>query len=118
MKQVILIVILAVGGYFGYQYYVDSSQESTPADTSNQDSTFIEYLPPIPDDCENKGKNFADAIYGNDIGRVSFSQRNFAQRAFQSCLVDAGFTDSQISRTVGAIKEDVKSLNPGSARGY
>lgn len=118
MKNLIFIAILAVAGYFAYQYYVDSS-EQVPSETSNNAGQISSgYLPPIPEECEAKAGNMGDAIYGYDIGRVSVAQLNHATRSFQSCLREAGFSDSDINGTYDMIKEDVMKLNPGSGKGY
>jgi len=116
MKNLIILVILGIAGYFSYQYFgVSQSVDSTEGET---ESTSYEYLPDVPGECEQKGGNMKDAIYGYDIGRVTMAQLNFATRSFQSCLRDAGFSDSQINKTVDGMKQDVMSLNPGSAKGY
>lgn len=116
MKNLLILAALAVAGYFAYQHFwVPQQQESATAESQ---SSSYEYLPDVPGNCENKGSNMKDAIYGYDIGRVSVAQLNFATRSFQSCLRDAGFTDSQINSTVDGMKADVKDLNPGSSRGY
>ena len=118
MKNLIILAIVAVAGYFAYQHFLgpSSQQPSIVSDDSGSGSSM--YLPPVPTPCEGKGKTMGDAIYGYDIGRVSVAQLNFATRSFQSCLRDAGFSDSEINGTCDKIKEEVMSLNPGSARGY
>lgn len=116
MKNIIIIAVLAVGGYFAYtQFYLTAPEEST---STTAEAPIDEYIPPVPGECEGKGKNMQDAIYGYDIGRVSVAQLNFATRSFQSCLKDAGFSNSQINTTVDDMKASVMELNPGSSRGF
>ena len=114
MKNLIFLAVLGVAGYFTYQYFVVPwLQEKAPAEP-----TAREYLPSIPAECEGKGKNMADAIYGNDIGRVSFSQLNHATRSFHTCLKNAGFSSADVNGTYDKIKEEVLGLNPGSSKGF
>lgn len=114
MKNLIILIVLGVAGYFTYQYFVVPWLDGyAPAEPTQR-----EYLPPIPTECEGKGKNMADAIYGNDIGRVSFSQLNHATRTFQTCLKNAGFTDSDVNGTYDKIKDEVMGLTPGSSKGF
>ena len=114
MKNMIALAIIGVAGYLIYQYLIVPRL----AGYGPADSTQHEYLPPIPSECEGKGKNMADAIYGNDIGRVSFSQLNHATRTFQTCLKNAGFTDSDVNGTYDKIKNEVMGLTPGSSKGF
>ena len=116
MKNLIILAVIAAAGYFAYQKFwvPQAHQESTSA----VQASAPDFLPPVPGECEGKGSTMKDAIYGYDIGRVSVAQLNFATRSFQSCLRDSGFSAAEINGTVDAMKEDVKSLNPGSSRGY
>lgn len=116
MKNLVIIAVLAVAGYFAYTHFYLSAPDD--AASIGDQSPVDEYIPPVPDKCEAKAKNMQDAMYGYDIGRVSVAQLNFATRSFQSCLRDAGFDDSQINTTVDDMKASVKELNPGSSRGY
>ena len=114
MKNIFLIVILAVAGYFAYQHVIVPWLEgNAPAEP-----TAVDYLPPIPPECEGKSKDMADAIYGRDIGRVSVAQLNRATRIFQTCLKNNGFSDADINGTYDKIKAEVLGLNPGSSRGF
>lgn len=114
MKNLIFLAILGVAGYFGFQYYTDFVEQSS----ATAEPTSYEELPPIPSECEGKGRNMGDAIYGNDIGRVSFSQLNHATRSFQTCLKNAGISDADINGHYDKIKEEVMGLNPGSSKGF
>lgn len=118
MKNLIYLAIVAVAGYYAYQYFTDSSGQTNSGASSDSAPASLVFLPDIPPECEGKARTMGDAIYGYDIGRVSVAQLNNATRSFQSCLRKAGFSDSEINGTYDKIKEDVMSLNPGSNRGY
>ena len=120
MKQLIIIIVLGISGYFAYHYFIESSQQASHSEgtQSNGNITYSGPTPQIPSECETKGKALESAIYGNNLGRTSFAKRNHARYSFESCLQNAGFTDSQISETIAAIEESVKKLNPGSASGF
>ena len=114
MKNLIVLIVLGVAGYFIYQNFIISWLE----DSAPSESTARESLPPIPTECEGKAKNLGDAIYGNDIGRVSFTQLNHATRSFQTCFKNAGISDADINGHYDKIKEEVMGLNPGSSKGF
>ena len=111
MKKLIIIVVLVVAGYFAYQHFYvptqdeDVAEEESVADTG---SYYNEPAPPTPDACKDLATNLENAIYGNNKGQVSFSQRNFAYRKFRSCLRENGFSDTQINSAVGEIETRVK----------
>ncbi len=111
MKQLIILAVLVVVGYFAYQHFFIAPQQN---DTAEEDSSIdsgsfsINQLPPISVNCEGQAKNLENAFYGNISGRVSFAQRNFADRKLRSCLQNDGFSDPQINGTVVEIKERVK----------
>ncbi len=111
MKRLIILAVLVVVGYFAYQHFFIAPQQK---DTGEEDSSIesgsfsINQLSPIPGNCEDQAKNLENAIYGNISGRVSFAQRNFADRKLRSCLRNAGFSDLQINGTVAEIKKRAK----------
>ena len=114
MKNLIVLAVIGVAGYFIFQNFISPAlQEYAPAEPASR-----EYLPPVPGECEGKGKNMADAIYGHDIGRVSFAQVNHSTRSFQTCLKNAGFSNAEINGIYDKIKEEVMSMSPGSSQGY
>lgn len=114
MKNLIFIALLAVAGYFAYQYFLASPRQ----DTTYTEPTSYEYLPPIPPECEEQGEMLEDAIYGHEIGKLTVIELNQLTRRFQSCLRDADFTDSQINRTYDEIKESALNTEPDSSRGW
>ena len=114
MKNLIVILFLAVAGYFAYQYFFDSPQQnSTPTGP-----TFYEHLPPLPQECKEQGETLEDAIYGEEMGKLTVVELNQYTRRFQSCLRDAGFTNSQINKTYDGIKERALNTEPGDLRGW
>ena len=112
MKQLIFLVCLAVIGYFAYQHFFIAPQQEVATeeeDTSLDSGSFsFDQLPPTPDNCKGLAKNLENAIYGSASARVSFAQRNMTYRKFQSCLRDAGFSDSEIDGTIAEIESRVE----------
>ena len=100
MKNLIFLAVLGVAGYSVYLYFISSSQQdSTPAEPTTN-----EYLPPFPEECQEKGEFLEDAIYNNEMGKLTITELKRYTSRFQSCLRDAGFTDSQINRAHDCIK--------------
>ena len=115
MKNWIFLIILGVVGYFfSYQYFIGSSEQDAPPG----EPTFDEYMPPFPEECEEKGETLEDAINGHELGKLTIVELNQHTRRFQSCLRDAGFTDSQINRTYDRIEESALSTDPSNSRGW
>ncbi len=111
MKQLIILAVLVVVGYFAYQHFFIPPQQKETAEEGlsiDSGSFSINQLPPTPGNCKGQVKNLENAIYGNTTGQVSFAQRNFTDRKLRSCLRNAGFSDLQINGTVAEIKERVK----------
>ncbi len=106
MKQLIILVVLAVAGYFAYQHFSDATIEDADMEEDAQIETGD--LPPIPGDCERLAKDLKNAMYGAATGEVSVGQRNTADRKFRSCLRDADFSDAQINGSVAQIQERVE----------
>ena len=107
MKNLILIIIIAAAGYYAYQYFYVPSQESATVETSS-DSGMNLYVPPVPEACQDKAREFENAVYSADSPRTSFAQRNFAKRTFVTCLKDGGFSDQQVNAKMSEIEEKVK----------
>ena len=100
MRNLVILAIVCVVGFVVHQIYTGSPQD---APTAKQ--TTYEDLPPIPQVCEDQGDTLEDAIYGHDLGTITDVELDQHTRGFQSCLRDAGFSDSQISRTYAGIKQ-------------
>lgn len=105
MKNLILVIILAVAGYFAYQHFIAPQEETEEEDTSIS----RDQLPPIPEKCKRKAKNFKNAVYGAASGETSFTQRNLAEREFRSCLHNEGFSDPEIQGTVAELADQAKA---------
>lgn len=106
MKNLILIIILAIAGYYAYQYFYVPAQESTVEDSSP--GGMDTYVPPVPEACQDKAREYENGVYSADSPRTSFAQRNYAKRAFMTCLKDAGFSDEQVGAKLTETEEKVK----------
>ena len=95
MKNLIIAIILGVAGYFGYQYFIGSSQQvSTTAKP-----TFNMYS--LPEKCQRHGENLKAAIYRHEISaNISGYTKNL-----RKCLRDAGLADSEIDEACDQIKD-------------
>lgn len=94
MKNLVIVIILGVGGYFAYQYFIGPYlQDSTPAAP-----TFNMYS--LPEKCQKHGESLKDAISRHEISaKISGYTKNL-----RSCLRDAGFNDSQIDEACDGIR--------------
>ena len=101
MKNLILLTILLAIGYFTYQYFIIPWLD----DFAPAESTTIEYWPTIPDECRVKAKILEDAIYDRELGKISTVLLDQYTMRFQTCLNDAGFSDSDAYETYIKIKE-------------
>jgi hypothetical protein len=112
MKQVIIIVVLIVAGYFAYQHFYAGPSDDAAVEQEQSavesDATAIEPPPPIPETCKMLAGDLENAIYGNEKGQVSFAQRNAAYRKFRACLGKAEFSDPQINGAVAEIEARAK----------
>ena len=100
MKNWIFFIIACVFGFVVHQIYTNLPQDTPPAELSTHET-----LPPIPQQCEEEGDILEDAIYSHEMGKFTTVELDRYTRRFQSCLRDAGLTDSQINRTHAGIKE-------------
>jgi hypothetical protein len=107
MKKLIFVVILAAAGYWGYQYVYLPSHQSSQEEAPSTSGTST-YVPEVPEECQGKAREYENAVYSADSPRTSFAQRNYAERAFMTCLKDSGFSDQQINAKLAEIKERVK----------
>lgn len=83
MKNVIVVVILGVAGYFAYDYFIGSQ---TASESAGGYSLFL------PEQCESSGESFANAVKNHEIA----AKINGFRKAFRSCLRDAGLSESEI----------------------
>ena len=98
MKNLIILIIFGVAGYFAYQYFIGSSQQvSTTAKP-----TFNVYS--LPEKCQGEGETLKDAFDRNKKGEVKTTSLRGYAKNFRRCLRRAGFTDSQIDEAYDSIK--------------
>lgn len=108
MKNWIFLIIVFVIGFIVHQIYTGFSQDTLP-----EDPTAYKNLPPIPEKCEEDGDILEDAIYGHEMGKLTAVELDRYTRMFQSCLRNAGYNDSQISRMNDEIKEAALNADSG-----
>lgn len=114
MKKLIILVVLAVAGYFAYQhFYVVPEDEAGWEEEAEYEETGYESYSagsaqPVPEGCQTLAANLENAIYGNKAGQVSFTQRNTAYRKFRSCLRAEGFSGNQIESTIKELETRVQ----------
>ncbi len=95
MKNLLIVIILGVGGYFAYQYFVGPYlQDTTPAAP-----TFNMYS--LPEECQGHGENLKGAISRHEISATI----NGYTKTLRGCLRKAGLTDSQIEEAIDGIRE-------------
>ena len=112
MKYLFFLMSIGIAGSYTYKYFTGSPpHDFPPADLSSH-----EYLPPIPQQCEDLGESLEDAIYDHDLGKVTIIELNQFTRRFQSCLLAAGFTDPQVYRTFDGIVEVALNTDPDNLR--
>ena len=114
MKNLIFLAVLLAIGYFTYKYFVVPWLD----DFAPAESTTNDYLPPIPQECRVKGEILEDAIYGEEMGKLTMVELNQYTRRFQRCLKDAGFSDTDINGTYDSIKERALNTDPSDLRGW
>ena len=99
MKNLIILIILGVAGYFTYQYFIGSSQHlSTTAKP-----TFNMYS--LPEKCQRAGESMKNAFYRRQKGELVQAQVNGFTVTFRGCLRRAGYTVSQIDEAYDGIAE-------------
>ncbi len=111
MKQLIILVVMVIAGYFAYQHFSTPPQQEAAREEEasiGSGSLSTEPAPPIPEHCAESAKNLESAMYGASFGQVSQAQRNMAYRKLLSCLREAGFSDSQINGIVAEMEKRAK----------
>jgi hypothetical protein len=105
MKNLIIVIILGVAGYFAYQYFIGSSQQAS----TTAKPTFNMYS--LPEKCQKAGENMKNAFYRRQQGELVASQVNGYQVHFRRCLRRAGFTASQIDEAYDGIADSADYSN-------
>lgn len=114
MKKLIILVVLAIAGYFAYQYLYLAHQEEAAieeeeASAVERDYSVADTVASIPEGCQDLATNLENAIYGNTTGQVSFGQRNTAYRKIKSCLRAEGLTGVEINNTIKELEDRVEA---------
>jgi hypothetical protein len=95
MKNLIILIILGIGGYFAYQYFIGpsllGSRSAAPA--------FNIYSLPVK--CQGHGESLKDAIARHEIS----STINGYTKSFRQCLRDEGYTNAQIDEATDSIRK-------------
>jgi predicted negative regulator of RcsB-dependent stress response len=92
-QSLIFLIILGVGAYFAYQYFIGPYlQGSSPATTFNMSS--------LPEECQGPGENLKKSFEREDIAATFNSYAD----NFRRCLRRAGYSDSQITEAYNGIK--------------
>ena len=99
MKNVIILIVLGVGGYFAYQYFIGPSLQDSapPAPTFNIYS--------LPEACQRQGEALKNAFDNHALGKTNKVSLNGYTQNFRRCLRQAGYSDSQIDEAYAGIKE-------------
>lgn len=100
MKNLVIIAIVCLVGFVVHRIYTGSPQDTPTAKQATYDD-----LPSIPHLCEDQADTLEDAIYDHEVGTITNVELEQRTRGFQSCLRDAGFSDSQINRTYAGLKQ-------------
>ncbi len=112
MKYLFLLMSIGIAGSYTYKHFIGPPpQDFPPAESSSH-----EYVPPIPQQCEDLGEALEDAIYDHELGKVTIIELNQFTRRFQSCLLAAGFTDSEVYKTYDGIVEVALNTDPDNLR--
>ena len=96
MKNLIIVIILGVAGYFAYQYFIGPSQQFF---SPTAKPAFNMYS--LPEKCQKHGENLKAAI---DRHEISANIAGYTKN-LRKCLRDAGFTVSQIDEACDQIKD-------------
>lgn len=95
MKNLIILIILGVAGYFAYQYFgipwLEGNNSAKPA--FNMSS--------LPEKCQGAGESLKNAI-SSKKSNVSI---NGSTKNLRRCLKQAGFTQSEIDEACDRIKD-------------
>ena len=98
MKNLIILVVFGVAGYFAYQYFIDSS----PQGSSNVKPTFNLYS--LPERCQDEAENLQRAFSRHANGEIKRATLNGYAAQLRGCLKTHGnFTNSQIEEFSRAV---------------
>jgi hypothetical protein len=98
MKNLLILIVFGVAGYFAYQYYIGPSlNKSTPAAPA-----FNMYS--LPEECQRHGESLKDAFNRHKAGQINQVSVNGFTQNFRRCLRKAGYSDSQIDEAYEGIR--------------
>ena len=96
MKNLIILVVLVVAGYFAYQHFVIPWLEGN----DSTKATFNMYS--LPEQCQEAGERFKDASNRQD--EMVTAVFNSYSTNFRRCLRQAGYTKAEIDEAYDGIK--------------
>lgn len=95
MKNLLILIILGVGGYFAYQYFIGpsfiGSHSAAPA--------FNMYS--LPERCQGHGESLKGAIVRHEISATV----NSYTKTLRKCLRDEGYSSSQLDEVIDSIRK-------------
>ena len=94
MKNLIILIILVIAGYFGYTYYGYQFFESSSTKTSSHD-----YYLNLPQECQNAGKHLQESIDRHEIA----TKVNGYRKGLRVCLRRAGLSEKEIDEATDNI---------------
>ena len=96
MKNLIILIVLVVAGYFAYQHFgipwLEGNNSAKP--------TFNMYS--LPEKCQTAGERFKDASNRQD--EMVTAVFNSYSTQFRRCLREAGYTKAEIDKAYDGIK--------------
>mgnify|MGYP001768321127 CR=1 FL=1 len=73
MKQLIIVIVLVVAGYFAYQHFYGAPSDEAAMEeeevSGEIETSAVAPPPPIPGSCSGAAKNLEHAIYGSATGQ-------------------------------------------------
>ena len=97
MKNLIIIIVLVVAGYFAYQHFGISWLEGN----DSAKPTFNMYS--LPEKCQEAGERFK--VASNRQDEMVTTVFNSYSTNFRRCLREAGYTRTEIDETYDALKD-------------
>ena len=102
IKTLIFWGVIGVAGYFVYQYFFGTSQQSstTAYQSFNMSS--------LPEKCQQPGQFLERAFHRHKKGEIVTAQVNGYKQTFRSCLRRSGYSASEVETAYNGI---AKSAN-------
>ena len=109
MKKILVLAVVLIAGFALYQYYNTSFQmDEEDYETEYTEPSAGESSGGDAGECAKKQTAFENALYGHETGETSAASLNHALRSFRSCLMEEGFSESEIDGMVQASRNKVK----------